>query len=111
MSLRDYGRFALFILNGGVAGGKQVLPPGWIAQATTTQIRDGRTGYDYQWWTYPDGSYEAVGIFGQSIYIVPQENLIIVVSSAWAKPGTAEGYRAHAAFYAAVRKALHQGSD
>ena len=31
--LRDYGRFGLYILNGGVAGGEATLPDGWVTEA------------------------------------------------------------------------------
>jgi hypothetical protein len=34
-TLRDYGRFGLFILGGGVAGGDSILPAGWLREATT----------------------------------------------------------------------------
>ena len=36
-STRDFARFGLFILGGGMAQGKPVLPDGWIAAATTKQ--------------------------------------------------------------------------
>ena len=29
-TLRDYGRFALFLLDGGIAGGQRILPEGWL---------------------------------------------------------------------------------
>jgi CubicO group peptidase (beta-lactamase class C family) len=54
---------------------------------------------------HPDGSYEAVGIFGQSILIDPQEKLIVVTSSAWPRASWREGRKRHAAFQAAVREA------
>lgn len=38
MTLRDYARFGLFMLGGGSAGGRQVLPQGWTAQATSARI-------------------------------------------------------------------------
>ncbi|MCR5877232.1 serine hydrolase [Phenylobacterium sp. J367] len=42
MTLRDYGRVGQFILDGGNAGGRQVLPDWWVGQATTPQITNGR---------------------------------------------------------------------
>ena len=64
-STRDYARFGLFILGGGIAQGKPVLPDGWIAEATTTWAETNRPeyGYGYQWWTLKDGSYAARGHF------------------------------------------------
>ncbi len=89
MTLRDYGRFALFVLNGGMAGGERIVPANWFAQATRTQVDTGIgfMNYGFQWWTHADGSFEALGIFGQSIYINPAEHLIIVTSSAWPNAG------------------------
>jgi len=68
MTLRDYGRVGLFIAGGGKAGGKRIVPPWWTAEATKVQISNGQpppAGYGYFWWIRPNGSYEAVGIFGQ----------------------------------------------
>src|SRR5215468_4817510 len=74
MTLGDYARVGQFMLDGGVAQGRQILPAGWIEQATTVQITNGAppTGYGYFWWTSPNG-YQASGIFGQSISVVPSE--------------------------------------
>jgi len=35
MTLEDFGRFGLFFMNGGRAGGQQVLPANWVSEATT----------------------------------------------------------------------------
>jgi len=109
MTLRDYGRFGLFILNGGLAGGEQVVPANFLAQATRSQIKSdfGNYGYGFQWWIHPEGAYKASGIFGQSIYIDPAEKLIIVTNSAWAHAYEPELYAFHDAYVDAVVKALH----
>jgi len=85
MALRDYGRMGTFMLGGAKAGGKPVLPEGWIAAATHREANTGQPGrgYGYQWWTEDDGSYNAYGIFGQLIHIDPKRQLVIVISSAW----------------------------
>ena len=105
MTLRDYGRVGQFILDGGKAGGKQVLPPWWIAQATTKQIDNGDAGYGYFWWMRPSGAYEAIGIFGQSIATFRDERLIVVVNSAWPAATGRELSMARAAFIEAARAA------
>jgi CubicO group peptidase (beta-lactamase class C family) len=84
VSLRDYARMGLFALS----GGKGVVPKGWFARATSSQIPPsgdfaGGAGYGYQWWVLPGGRYAAIGIFGQSIMIDPAKKLVIAVSSAW----------------------------
>jgi CubicO group peptidase (beta-lactamase class C family) len=84
-STRDFARFGLFILGGGIAEGKSVLPDGWIAAATTKQADTDQAGYGYgyQWWTMNEGSYTARGIFGQGIFIDPKRKLIIASNSNW----------------------------
>jgi CubicO group peptidase (beta-lactamase class C family) len=85
VSLRDYGRMGMFLIGGGMAGGKPVLPDGWIAAATTKQADIGAPGhgYGYQWWTNDDGTFDARGIFGQFIHVDPARKLVVVLSSAW----------------------------
>ncbi len=84
-STRDFARYGLFMLGGGVAGGTSVLPDGWIAEATTERVATDRTGYGYgyQWWTVNDGSYCARGIFGQGIFIDPKRRLVIASNGNW----------------------------
>ena len=101
-TLRDYGRFGLFLLNGGVAGGDSILPRGWIAAATRPTITD----YGYLWWPGQGGAYAAEGIYGQWIYVNPAEHVVIVVWSAQAKPTGAAVIDDWACFEAVV-KALH----
>ena len=59
-TLRDYGRFGLFVLNNGVlADGTRVLPDSWMRDATTwTEAavipKVAPYGvYGYMWWHYP----------------------------------------------------------
>ena len=107
MTLGDYARFGQFMLDGGIARGRQVLPTGWIAQATSPQITYGATstGYGYFWWPGQGGAYYASGIFGQSITVIPDERLVIVVNSAWPKAVAGELFAAHNAFVNGVRAA------
>jgi CubicO group peptidase (beta-lactamase class C family) len=84
-STRDFARFGLFMLGGGIADGKPVLPDGWIAEATMKQVDTTRPGYGYgyQWWIWDDGTYMARGIFGQGIFIDPKRELVIASNSNW----------------------------
>lgn len=85
VTLRDYGRIGQFILDGGKAGGKDVLPPGWALEATTPQITNAtrERGYGYFWWMPNSGAYEARGIYGQSITTWRDDRIIIVTNAAW----------------------------
>jgi CubicO group peptidase (beta-lactamase class C family) len=107
-STRDYARFGQFILGGGVAGGKAVLPDGWIARATTKQADIGNPGrgYGFQWWTYDDGSYAAQGIFGQGIFIDPMRRLVIASNSNWPRASDPIAGPAREAFYEKVQAAI-----
>jgi CubicO group peptidase (beta-lactamase class C family) len=108
---RDFARFGLFILGGGIAGGKPVLPEGWIAEATGKQVDATKTGYGYgyQWWIWEDGSYMARGIFGQGIFIDPKRKLVIASNSNWPHATDLQGgdqAQKRSAFYREVQRAI-----
>jgi CubicO group peptidase (beta-lactamase class C family) len=108
MTLRDYARVGQFILDGGKAGGKQILPPWWVGQATRVQIADGAPapeGYGYFWWIRSPDRYDAVGIFGQSITTFRKERIIIVQNAAWPTAVGKELSAARNAFIEAAEKA------
>ncbi len=93
-TLRDYGRFGLFFLNGGVAADEAVLPAGWTRDATTPKVLRGGTPveYGYLWWTgatpasQRDGAFAAKGIHGQFLYVNPVAKVVIVVWGARPNP-------------------------
>jgi len=93
-TLRDYGRFGLFVLDDGIAGGETILPAGWIRAATTPKtLRGGKPlDYGYLWWTGTtpvsrrDRAFSAEGIHGQFLYVNPATKVVIVVWSAQSKP-------------------------
>lgn len=108
---RDYARFGLFIMGGGIADGEKVLPDGWIAQATTKQADIGLPGhgYGYQWWTLDDGAYIAQGIFGQGIFIDPKRRLVIASNGNWPQATDSQGgdqSKERLAFYRQVQLAI-----
>jgi CubicO group peptidase (beta-lactamase class C family) len=108
---RDFARFGLFMLGGGIADGKPVLPDGWIAEATMKQVDTARPGYGYgyQWWTWDDGTYMARGIFGQGIFIDPKRKLVIASNSNWPQASDLQGGdqdKKRSAFYKQVQLAI-----
>lgn len=93
-TLRDYGRFGLFVLDDGVIDGESVLPADWMREATTPfSLPGGRVvDYGYFWWTgtgeasRTDRAYSAEGIHGQFLYINPAVDAVVVVWSAQPLP-------------------------
>lgn len=103
MTLRDAARFGQFILDGARIGGTSIVADGWLADATRTQVSTGRgSGYGYQWWTRDDGTFEARGIYGQTLHIDPARRLVIVIDSAAEQPTSRASGRARQEFIAAV---------
>ncbi|MEM7688308.1 MAG: serine hydrolase [Pseudomonadota bacterium] len=94
LSLADYTRMGVFVLNGGKGpDGTSRVPEGWFAEAGAPSVKfGGGFGYGYQWWTYPGGNYGAQGIFGQSITLVPSQDLVLSVVSNWPQ-ATSNEYR------------------
>jgi len=109
-TLPDYGRFALLAANEGRLNGRSIVPDGWFKAAGAAHEIGGKTvPYGYMWWVADVGSFVAVGIFGQYMFINPKEHLAIVVLSARPKPEDTSlaDSSDDGAFVAAVAAALH----
>jgi len=111
-TLRDFGRIGLLAQADGVIDGKRTVPQGWFDEAGSAKEIGGKTvEYGYLWWTYPngdgvhDGAFQALGIFGQHLYINRKEKVVIVVLSARPKP-MGSTVVDDSAFFGAVVKAL-----
>lgn len=116
-TLRDYARFGEFVLNDGVneqdGKAERVVPEGWFAEAGKAHTIGGKkVDYGYLWWPMEagdpihEGAFEAVGIFGQHLYINPKEKLVIVVLSARPKPDADHSPVDDADLFAAVARSL-----
>ncbi len=111
-TLRDYGRFGLFILNGGIAAGEAILPADWLREATTPKVLRGGTPlvYGYLWWmvdspaSQRDGAFIGVGIHGQILYVNPVAKVVIVQWGAHPNPNA--GWTHESLFFDAVIDAL-----
>lgn len=79
---RDFARFGLLYLRGGVWDGKRILPEGWVDYARTpTKTPPTETmGYGAHWWLgmAGPGSFSANGYEGQYTVMVPELDLILV---------------------------------
>ena len=83
---RDYARFALLYENDGVFNGERILPEGWVDYSRSATIAS-NGAYGSFWWlnrskaipSAPKDMYYCVGHDGQRIFILPTEELIVVV--------------------------------
>lgn len=94
ISASDFARFGLLMLNKGKWKDKQVVPSEWVEEMTKYEPDIGtKNGYGYMWWLnrsdgkYPlNGSeanlppltYKAAGVGGQSIFVIPEYEMVIV---------------------------------
>jgi CubicO group peptidase (beta-lactamase class C family) len=101
-TLRDFARIGLMMLNEGQANGRQIIPAEWVRDSSRPAGGSG-PGYGYQWWINPDGSYQALGLQGQFIYIDPATRTVVVKLSYFPPGDTAADEETQAFFSAASR--------
>lgn len=78
---RDFARFGLLYLRGGVWEGEPLLPPGWAdyARTRTASKDDPDAPYGAHWWLNPrTGSFSANGYDGQYTIVVPDLDMVLV---------------------------------
>ncbi|MGH8160039.1 MAG: serine hydrolase domain-containing protein [Rhodanobacter sp.] len=107
-TLGDYARLGQFMLDGGRIAGKPVIAAAWLQGAMRRQASTDEPdrGYGYLWWTDADGSYAAIGIFGQMVYVDPARQLVIAQVGAWPHATSDALVAARREFVATVKHAL-----
>jgi CubicO group peptidase (beta-lactamase class C family) len=80
---RDMAKLGYLFLKQGQWDGQQIISAGWVQAATEKHTStDGNLGYGYQWWTYPmHGAYMALGRYGQTIFVAPSYDLVMVTTA------------------------------
>jgi CubicO group peptidase (beta-lactamase class C family) len=89
--------FGELYLNGGRAGGQQVISEEWIKESWKPRTRSRWSGrqYGYGWWIDTLGghpTYYAWGHGGQFIFVVPTLKMVVAATSF---PAPGEGRREH----------------
>ena len=94
LKTEDIAKFAQLFLQKGKWNGKQILPEGWVEEASTTKIiqhpqyslakrdsSDWEQGYCYQMWRCRHNAYRGDGAFGQYAIIMPDQDAVIAITS------------------------------
>ena len=91
-SARDWARFGQLYLNDGVAGGKRILPEGWVSYSSSP-TPNAWVGVGAGFWTnqgdslgarfrvkhgWPRDAFFAKGTIGQYTIVIPSQRLVIV---------------------------------
>lgn len=76
----DITKLCMLHAQNGRWGGRQLLPPAWVAAATRRE--DGDSDYGYQWWIGPGDAYYALGLFCQIGIVFPRHDAVLALTSA-----------------------------
>jgi CubicO group peptidase (beta-lactamase class C family) len=90
LTARDLAKLGYLYLKGGAWERGQVVPAAYVRASTRRQVATGRAsdpgeGYGYQWWTMTERghpAFAAIGLGGQLIEVVPDLDLVVVMTSA-----------------------------
>ncbi len=83
MTTRDMARFGYLYLNNGTWDGEQVISSEWI-NVTTSPLISLWSGWAYGalWWIRTDlGFYSARGRYDQMIYVLPEQDIVVAITS------------------------------
>lgn len=86
---RDMAKLGYLWLNHGMWDGKQIVSTDWVTNSTRVHAHtSSNSDYGYGWWVRPkDKLYEAVGRGGQRITVLPELNLVAVMTGGGFEPG------------------------
>ncbi len=93
VTARDYARFGQMYLDDGYVAGTRILPEGWV-DYSVTPASDSKGGYGAFFWLnqnkscpdVPEDMFSCQGHDGQEIYIIPSQDLVVVVLGYSPKP-------------------------
>lgn len=97
LSPMDLLEFARLWLNQGRAGDAQVIDPAWVEASWTKRTRSpfSRHDYGYGWFLTKASGYQlayARGYGGQMVYVLPELDLAVIVTSDPTRPARSAGY-------------------
>ncbi len=86
----DIAKFGQLYLQQGKWNGKQILPAEWIAEATSKQVDNSKSGtknvdwmqgYGYQFWKCQHGAFRGDGKDGQFCIVLPGQDAVIAITA------------------------------
>ncbi|MBM3278037.1 MAG: serine hydrolase [Candidatus Handelsmanbacteria bacterium] len=84
----DIARFGQLYLQKGKWQGRQLLPEGWVVEATAAHADnsgmptvDWQQGYGYQFWRCRHGAYRGDGVFGQYCIVFPEQDAVLAITA------------------------------
>ncbi|MFC2097476.1 serine hydrolase domain-containing protein [Bacteroidota bacterium] len=117
---RDMAKIGKLVLNKGLWEGKQLVSKQWIELSTSNHVEFAIPGreltnppnYGFYWWVYEPHfsslpevrAFSAVGAGGQYIFIVPEKDLVIVMTS---EPYVTGEFNLERAFFGLASKIIN----
>jgi CubicO group peptidase (beta-lactamase class C family) len=87
MTTEDIARFGQLYLQQGRWHGQQLLPTGWVAEASAKHVSNGTDplsdwaqGYGFQFWRCQHNHYRGDGAFGQYCVVMPDCDAVLVIT-------------------------------
>ena len=88
----DIAKFGQLYLQKGKWNGKQLLPPEWVEQATSKQVRndeeghskigiDWTQGYGFQFWRCTHNAFRGDGKDGQLCVVMPEQDAVVAITA------------------------------
>ncbi len=79
----DMAKIGQLFLNKGKYNGRQIVSEKWVEESTTEHSRWKKLNlpYGYLWWVGEKGGYAAMGDGGNIIYVNPDKNLVVAITS------------------------------
>ncbi|OWA34429.1 hypothetical protein B9G55_19195 [Saccharibacillus sp. O16] len=89
LTSEDLAKFGQLYLQKGLWNGDRLVPENWVELASSKRIENGDNqggdwsrGYGYQFWVCRHGAYRADGAYGQFCVILPEQEAVVVLTSA-----------------------------
>lgn len=94
LKTEDIAKFGQLFLQKGKWNDKQILPEGWVEEASAAHIiqhpeyseaqraaSDWEQGYGYQMWRCRNNAFRGDGAFGQYAIVMPEQDAVIAITS------------------------------